>query len=131
MNYPPILKGKFGEGAALSHLSSLTLNRTFPIIEIPPIPTKYCKDDPGVADGKERTLQEHLDVFVRGIADKVPLDLKFAIDFRNITEDEATPANPIEYVFSKFWAAGRFPSPVLGLEGDFKFAPKLLDIAGR
>ena len=44
--YTPILKGKRGEFAALNHLSPTARGRTFPTIEIPPIPTKFDPEEP-------------------------------------------------------------------------------------
>ncbi len=131
MSYTPILKGKSGEGAALKNLSNLTLDRTFPIIEIPPIPTAFSKDEPGVPEGKTRSLGQHLDVFVRGIAGRVPRDLKFAIDFCNLDRDESMLLNPIDYVFSKFRQEGCSPVPVLRTREDSKFAPELLSIVDQ
>lgn len=131
MKYTPILKGKSGEGTALGHLTGRTLDRTFPIIEVPPIPTKFLDKQPGVPEGPSRSLQEHLDTFVRGIARQVPDGLNFAIDFSKLNSSDRTPDNPVEYVFSEFAALGHSPSPVLRLCEDSRFAPQLLQQSQR
>ncbi|MCA9124743.1 MAG: beta family protein [Planctomycetaceae bacterium] len=125
--YTPILKGKRGEFTALQHLGRHAIDRTFPIIEIPPIPTRYDEKEVGVPVGPIRTFDEHVEMFVRN-CQKIQTDFEFGIDFSHISANPRVfGKSTVDYVFTKCYEAGLTAVPVLGLNEEFDHEANLIE----
>src|SRR2546423_15661215 len=81
-HYVPVLKGKQGELQALEALTDSVRMHLTPLMEVAPIPWDWEEERP------QRTLDDHLTSFLRGIRRAWRTDRGFFIDFLNLSEHD-------------------------------------------
>jgi hypothetical protein len=87
-NYVPILKAKQGEIIALSDLDTNTLDKIFPLLEIPPLPWDFESDTPKKVPTKH--INETLKTIKRHLGSK-PFYLDFNSDLLDFGEVAGNP----------------------------------------
>jgi hypothetical protein len=116
-HYIPILKGKQGEYAALATLVPSVKDCLTPLIEIPPIPWDWKKNQP------LKSINGHLEeigtTFDRAWASECP----FFVDLIWISPDDRMSDGelPLEFVFGRAREWNLSPIPVTGLMRDVAY----------
>ncbi len=113
-HYIPILKGKQGEYSALETLSPSVKDCLTPLIEIPPIPWNWKKDQP------LKSINGHLEGIGTTLDRAWASERPFFIDLIWISADDRmnNGEHPLEFVFGRAKEWNLSPIPVTGLIRD-------------
>lgn len=117
-HYIPILKGRMGEYGALETLSLGVKRALTPLIEIPPIPWDWKKEQP------KKSIDAHLQEVGSDLDKSWASDQPFFVDLLWISEDDrmVNGGHPLEFVFGAIrdWTLNAIP--VVGLVRSEEFA---------
>ena len=115
-HYIPILKGKAGELKALANLQPKLASAVTPLIEVPPIPTKYPEgqDDPVPA----KSIDDHMKLVAKGFCEALADLPRVFIDGEAVELEEnlENGSEPSEALFSALRTAKVKFIPVFGLD---------------
>jgi len=126
------LKAKAGEYAALENLLPGVKLSLTPIIEVPPIESKY-RDQLGVPSGPKTTIADH----VKGVPERIRkswgTELPVFVDLLHVEEygSLAEGAHPLAYVFDEGRKLDLRAVPVTGMERSNEYQEAVIDAVER
>jgi len=127
-HYVPILKGKAGEYDALKHLSPGVKPQLTPIIEVPPIESKY-EGELGVPTGPKATIDEHVGEVSERIRDSWGTDHPVFVDLLHVEEDGLLEngSHPLAQVLDQGRSLGILAIPVTGIGHSTEYQNAVID----
>jgi hypothetical protein len=131
-HYLPILKGKAGEYDALDHLSPGVKPQVRPIIEVPPVESKYG-GELGMPTGPKTTIGEHVSQVAENIRRSWGTVYPVYIDLLHVQEHgcAANGTHPLAYVFDQTHKLGVQAIPVTGLDRPNEYQNAVIDAVQR
>jgi len=122
--YVPVLKGRNGEYGALETLPPNQKALLFPILEIPPIPWNYSRNQP------DKTIDQHLQKVGANIERAWGRTQPILVDMMWVESDErmADGSHPAKYLFGDVRSRGIHAIPVTGLLRDVEYQRAYRDI---
>lgn len=113
--YVPILKGKMGEFGALKETDNEIRSKMTPLIEIPPVPWDYSKDEPA------KTINNHVKGILKRLIESVGNSYPIYIDVELVEEIIKGSTYTIDFVLKELHSKGIEAIPVVRLSNSTPF----------
>jgi hypothetical protein len=126
-HYVPILKGRAGEYGALREMTPEVKARLTPLIEVPPIPWDFERDEP------DKTIDQHLQRLSSKIVQSWGMERPLFLDLLWIAPDErmANRDHPLAHVFGIARKDRLQLIPVIGLVRGEEYKSACRDVIGE